>query len=138
MAGPSPGSHVWKAALANRDAYPLDGDDIRRADLCCRIENELSCQLGTTSLCADDGINYRVFEAMTKKLDDIMVDMPRALDFLEVFAGQATISKQLRQRGYRATAVEKLSGRVWDNVTTVGGVAFVALSVCRLKVGATA
>eukprot|EP00959_Pyramimonas_sp_CCMP1952_P231101 4830821-Pyramimonas_sp.AAC.1 len=138
MAGFRPGADVWRAAMVNAAAYPMDSDDIRRADIACKAEIEIECAIGTSTLCAGDSVDFKVFSAVTQKIDDLSRDMPRTLSFVEIFAGQAGASRKLRDAGVRAVAVERTSQRVWDDVTRVSGFIYVALSISMLHIGATA
>ena len=128
----------WIAAVANPDAYPLDESDIRRADAAMKLEGQVRDKVGHLNLCTEDGIDASVFRALTATVDGVSTSQDRTIDFVEVFAGSAIASTAVASRGLRAVAVEQNSGRKWDDLTSVVGVIFTALTILSLKVCGTA
>ena len=135
MSGPD--GPVWIAAMARRDAFPMSEDDVRRAEAACKMENEIHCQHGRSELCTDDGIDDVVFQAVTQKVGATVAHSVRSVDFVEVFAGSAGASHQVVNAGRTAVAIDKKSGRKWDNVATTAGLIYVALTILALRVGGT-
>ncbi|CAK0816954.1 unnamed protein product, partial [Prorocentrum cordatum] len=81
------------------------------------------------------GINTHMFlwgVTVINKVVDMGAQLGRGLDFFEVFAGNAGISKQLKEWSYNVTAMDRSTCRIFEDMCLLAGLFYGALTALRV------